>query len=93
MTVTGNPIKFMTLSDTEIIASKEDLANFLTKMLADYSSHGEEWENQDIPSFLEAFQAWLLASDNFYKNQHVNHNEVNPWRRMGDALAAARIYE
>ena len=83
----------MTTTDTAMIASKEDLADFITQMLADYSSSGEKWENQDIPSFLEAFQAWLLASDNFYKNQNLDHNDVNPWRRMGDALAAARIYE
>ena len=65
----------MTTTDTAVIASKEDLSDFITQVLADYSSSGKEWENQDIPSFLEALQAWLLASDNFYKNQNLDHNE------------------
>ena len=79
--------------DIANIASRDDLADFIDRMLKDYSTGGGEWENQDIPSFLEAFQAWLQASDGYYNNQNIDLSSVNPWRRIGDAFAAARIYE
>jgi hypothetical protein len=83
----------MTPEDTANIASRDDLADFIGRMLTDYSTSGDQWENQDIPSFLEAFQAWLQASDGYYNNQKIDLSTVNPWRRIGDAFAAARIYE
>lgn len=83
----------MTPEDTASIASRDDLADFIDQMLKDYSTSGDQWENQDIPSFLEAFQAWLRDSDGYYNNQGIELSAVNPWRRVGDAIAAARIYE
>ena len=83
----------MNPKNTAKIASRDDLAAFIDRMLKDYSKSGTEWENRDIPSFLEAFQAWLQASDNYYNNQNIDLSSVNPWRRIGDAFAAARIYE
>ena len=83
----------MTPEDTANIASRDDLADFIDRMLTDYSTSDDQWENQDIPSFLEAFQAWLQSSDGYYNNQKIDLSSVNPWRRIGDAFAAARIYE
>ena len=83
----------MTPEDTANIASKDDLIAFLDLVLADYSRNGTRWENQDIPTFIEAFQAWLGSSGNYYKNQKIDMASVTPWKEVGDAFAAARIYE
>ena len=83
----------MTPEDTAHIASRDDLADFIDLMMKDYATSGDQWENQDITNFLEAFQAWLQDSDGYYNNQKIDLSSVNPWRRIGDAFAAARIYE
>ena len=67
----------MTPEDTANIASRDDLADFIDRMLTDYSTSGDQWENQDIPSFLEAFQAWLQSSDGYYNNQKIDLSSVN----------------
>ncbi|MGV7119807.1 DUF7660 family protein [Sphingopyxis sp. 550A] len=44
-----------------------------------------EWENLDLPNFLEAIVAW--ATD---WKEPANSN---PWRHAADILTAATIYE
>ena len=44
-----------------------------------------EWENLDLPNFLEAIAAW--ATD---WKEPAN---TNPWRHAADILTAATIYE
>lgn len=44
-----------------------------------------EWENLDLPNFLDAIGAW--ASD-WNEPAHAN-----PWRHAADILTAATIYE
>jgi hypothetical protein len=83
----------MTPADTEQIKTKDDLIAFLDMVRDDFSRSGHTWENQDIPSFLEAFQAWLGSSEHCYKNQNIPLETVTPWKQIADAFAAARIYE
>ena len=83
----------MTPLDTAKVSTKEEFAAFLDQVLLDYSKHGASWENPDLPRFIEAIQAWLLDSDGYYRNQKIDISSVKPWRRIADAVAAARIYE
>ncbi len=83
----------MTPEDTAQIATKEDLIAFLDRLLADYQQNGTKWENQDLPTFIEAFQAWLGSSERYYRNQRIERSSVTPWKEVADAFAAARIYE
>jgi hypothetical protein len=46
----------------------------------------EEWENVDLPSFLEAMEAWSADSGS-------TATDANPWRHAADLLSAAKIYE
>jgi hypothetical protein len=68
----------MTPADTAHIKTKDDLIAFLDKVREDFSQSGHTWENQDISSFLEAFQAWLGSSEHYYKNQRVPLETVTP---------------
>ncbi len=83
----------MTPQDTAQIKTKEDLVAFLDLMRSDFQENGKTWENEDILSFLEAFQAWLSSSGNFYKNINIDASTVTPWKEVADAFVAARIYE
>ena len=79
--------------DTAKITNQDDLIAFLDHLLADHSKNGASWENQDIESFIEAFQTWLGSSQYYYQNQGIDLASVTPWKEIGDAFAAARIYE
>jgi hypothetical protein len=85
--------KTMTPLDTAKISTMEEFAAFIDQVRADFSAHGDRWENPDLPRFLEALQAWLRDSDGYYKNQKIDISSVKPWRQIADAIAAARIYE
>jgi hypothetical protein len=83
----------MTPEDTKHIASREDLIAFLDTIRDDFEKNGQYWENQDILTFIEAFQAWLVDSKYYYKNVRIDSATVSPWKEVADAFAAARIYE
>ncbi len=83
----------MSPRDTSGISSKEELAEFVGTLLRDYKTRGPEWENPDLPRYLEALQAWLEVSDRYYVNMNEDPAGISPYRRVADALAAARIYE
>lgn len=83
----------MTPDDTKDIATREDLIAFLDIVRDDFEKNGQNWENHDIPTFIEAFQAWLGSSKNYYRNVGIDMATVSPWKEMADAFAAARIYE
>ena len=83
----------MTPDDTAKVSSKEELLAFLEALRRDYAQNGKSWENEDLPSYLDALQSWLESSDHFYRNRNEDPASIPPWRRFADALAAARIYE
>jgi hypothetical protein len=83
----------MTLDETACIVTREDLIAFLDTVRDDFEKNGQNWENQDIPTFIEAFQAWLGSSKNYYRNVGIDMATVSPWKEVADAFAAARIYE
>ena len=83
----------MTLDETALIASREDLIAFLDTIRDDFERNGQNWENQDIPTFIEAFQTWLGSSKNYFRNVGIDMATVSPWKEVADAFAAARIYE
>ena len=83
----------MTAIESSKVSSKEELAAFLDVVLRDYAKNGQKWENRDIPSFIEALQRWLEDSDGYYENRKEDAGTISPWRRVADAVAAARIYE
>jgi hypothetical protein len=85
--------KAMSPLDTAKISSKEELAEFVGALMRDHAKYGSDWENPDLPRFLEALQAWLAVSDRYYANVKEDPGSISPYRRIADALAAARIYE
>ncbi|MDQ8203974.1 hypothetical protein [Pelagicoccus sp. SDUM812003] len=78
---------------TEHIQSKDDLVAHLGMIRSDFEKNGSNWENESLPNYLEAFQAFLEATESYYKNRKENIDEVNTWRVIADCFSAARIYE
>lgn len=82
------------VDDTNNIKSKSDFVIFLQKLCNDYKTHGTDWENSDLGSFLDALIAYTEDVDGFYQNQGETIDLSNPgWKVFADILAGARIYE
>lgn len=66
------------------ISTKDELVTFVANLRADYDQNNSEWENADLPRYLEAMQAWLANAP--------AHDDPK-WRTLAKALLAASRYE
>ncbi len=77
----------------ENIATREDLVKFIQSLANESSSASSNWENEDLPSFLEAMAAWIEDMDGYYQNQGEPTPNQPSWKTIGEILKAATIYE
>lgn len=80
-------------NDLERLETREDFSNFITQLSSDLETNCDDWENQDLPSFLEAMAAWVDDMDGFYKNSGENIPQNIPWKVFAKILYAAKMYE
>jgi len=81
----------MTPEDTAKISNQKTFESFLGSLISEFEREGHQWENGDLGNFLQAMQSWLEDSDGFYTNREESCDQI-PWRKLADAMAAARIY-
>lgn len=76
------------------IQTRDELIAYISEVIRDHAADGGQWENADIPSFLEAMASWLEDCDGYYQNNGGQRDvNVADWQIFADALAAARVYE
>jgi len=82
---------------TEIInkiKTKEDFIKFVELLNIDFKENSEEWENKNIPDYLEALSRWTNDNMNgYYKYIDFPLPENIDWRIFADILMAAKMYE
>ncbi len=79
--------------DIENIKTRFDLANFVKNLARESSIKTEEWENNDLESYLEALSAWIEDMDGYYLNRGEKFPEQPSWLNIAQMLQAATIYE
>lgn len=47
------------LTNIDSIQTKEDLAEYILSLKQDFLTNRGQWENTDIPTYLDAMAAWL----------------------------------
>ena len=67
-------------------------AEFVRKLAAQ-AKNPTDWENQNLPDFLEALAAWVDDMDGYFNNQGLPTPGQPSWELVGKMLAAATIYE
>ena len=77
----------------EDIKTKNDLVKFVESLAKEASTASKDWENEDLPSFLEAMAAWIEDMDGYYKNRGEPIPSQPSWKTIGEILKAATIYE
>nr|WP_202909376.1 hypothetical protein [Chitinophaga rupis] len=63
-------------------------------MLQDLKKHPENWENNNLESFLEALSAYAEDIQGYYDNtqQSINAEEAS-WQVFADMFKGAVVYE
>jgi hypothetical protein len=75
------------------VHSREDLAAFIRALLCQLREKPEDWENQDLASFLEAMAAWIEDMEGYYKGRGEAVPKQPTWKTIAQILLAARVYE
>ncbi|MBI6550528.1 DUF7660 family protein [Xenorhabdus lircayensis] len=79
--------------NTKEIKTREDFIEFLETLSSNARNNLNEWENKDLPSYLEAMSSWIEDMDGYYVNQKLSVPENINWTFIADILMAARVYE
>lgn len=76
------------------VNTRDELIGYFFELLDDHDAIGDQWENKDIYSFLQAMAAWLDDCDGYYRNIGQSVDVGKPsWQIFAYALAAATVYE
>ncbi len=75
------------------IRSREDFAAFVRLLLRNREAKPGEWENRDLPTFLDALAAWVEDMDGYYRNLGQPLPDQPSWKMLGQMLLAAKVYE
>lgn len=69
-------------ANPENIATREDLVKFIEILANESTSASKTWENEDLPSFLEAMAAWVEDMDGYYKNKVESVPTQPSWKTI-----------
>ncbi|MEZ2601834.1 DUF7660 family protein [Kluyvera intermedia] len=75
------------------INTREDLIELIEFLSSNAKNNLSEWENKDLPSYLESMASWIEDMDGYYLNQKLPVPENVNWAFIADILIAARVYE
>lgn len=75
------------------VSTKNELIKLIYSLVSEVKSNPNQWENNDLPSFLEAMASWMEDMEGFYENMNKPYPDDVNWSVLGDILMAARVYE
>lgn len=90
------PLLICMTNFTEIIKNindKEAFLKFIELLIDDLKNNPEDWENNNLETFLEAMANWIEDMEGYYQNTNQPiPNNIN-WKVFADILMAAKMYE
>jgi len=81
------------LNKVSHIETKEDFLKFIELLVIDLKEHPDEWENKDLPSYLDAIASWTEDMDGFFHNFDLPVPGNVDWKTSAMILLAAKMYE
>lgn len=74
--------------------SRKDFLIFLEILQSDLRKNPENWENKNLPHFLEALTSCVEDIQGYYDNMNLNVNsDIASWQLFADLFKSAKIYE
>ena len=77
----------------ETVKSKEDFIDFVNDLIKDFEMNQNDWENNNLKSFLQAISAWTGDMEGFYQNQKKVLPANIDWNVFANILYASKMYE
>ena len=76
------------------ITSRKGFVEFLKLLHKYYTSKPEDWENNNLESFLEALSDYAEDIPEYYKNTKQDRSpDTADWQVFADMLRGAIVYE
>ena len=75
------------------ISNKEDFIKFIEKLKYDNLFNYNEWENNDISSYLEGICSWVEDMDAYYENMKIKKPINIDWNFIAMLFYIGKIYE
>lgn len=75
------------------VETKGELIKLISSLASNARNNPCQWENNDLPSFLQAMTSWMEDMDGFYENMNKPCLDNACWGVFADILMAARLYE
>lgn len=75
------------------VRTRDDFVTLVRALQAQLRNKPDEWENQDLPTFLEALASWVEDMEGYYRNSGQPVPDPPTWKALGEMLLAARVYE
>jgi hypothetical protein len=75
------------------VKSRSDFISFVDNLNHNFQSNKEEWENDNLESFLGGLSGFAHDMAGFYKNMKEDVDvETVTWRMAAQMLLAAKVY-
>lgn len=87
----GNQMDFNSIIND--VNSKEDFMNFLAELRRDKEQKSEEWENNEITSYLEGICSWVDDMEGYFNNMHIDMPTDIDWKFIATLFYVGKIYE
>ena len=75
------------------VKTREDFVHFIYMLKEDTHINTDEWENKDIPSYLESIASWVEDMDGYYKNMNMKPPRDVDGKFLATLLYVGKIYE
>lgn len=75
------------------VNSAATFAEFVRALAANLQRGDPDWENDDLPRYLDALARWVDDSAGYYAAQGLPAPEQPTWKHVADMLIAATMYE
>ncbi len=79
----------------ESLTDREGFLQFLEELVRNRRQFPEEWENNTLDNFLNAFMQFSKDAGGYYRNFGREDVDIQTpsWRMIADALLASKVYE
>ncbi|MBD5546179.1 MAG: hypothetical protein HDQ97_02035 [Lachnospiraceae bacterium] len=75
------------------VNSKEKFIEFLTELRYDKEQKSDEWENDEITTYLEGICSWVDDMEGYFQNINMDMPNNIDWKFIAMLFYVGKIYE
>ncbi|MDQ0271327.1 DUF7660 family protein [Cytobacillus purgationiresistens] len=75
------------------VNNKEQFTQFISSLTTDFKLKPDEWENNDIESFLQGVKSWVEDMEGYYENNNLPIPKDIDWNYIATIFYVGKLYE